>query len=301
VAFVTLAVPTGCELTEVVTPEAEERLVVEAVLRPELMQQRVLLHRAIVGGAVRPEPNAIVVVRDDSAAVEYRLELTERSDLCMAEIVDVPLPAEVSCYLSGADDEWRVVPGRAYSLTIRLPDGGLATGRTEVPATFEMRVPPLASGSICLLSPAQTLPLSWTRSRGAWAYILELEVTQLQSALPELVDVPDRIRLTGLGISETDTTKVLPTEFGLFQRTLYDQELLLALRDGLPAGAMSKLVVAAVDRNYVNSVRGGIFNPSGRVRIPSVQGAATGMFGSATTQTIFLRVGGPGSGFSPCR
>jgi hypothetical protein len=48
------------------------------------------------------------------------------------------------------------------------------------------------------------------------------------------------------------------------------------------------VVVAAADRNYVNWVRGGNFNPSGLVRVPSVRGDGTGVFGSIVAKTVVL-------------
>jgi hypothetical protein len=39
--------------------------------------------------------------------------------------------------------------------------------------------------------------------------------------------------------------------------------------------------VAAVDRNWVNSARGGSFNPSGQVHVSTVTGDGVGVFGAA--------------------
>jgi hypothetical protein len=43
-------------------------------------------------------------------------------------------------------------------------------------------------------------------------------------------------------------------------------------------------LIAAVERNYVNWVRGGNFNPSGLVRVSSLRGAATGTFGGVSVR-----------------
>jgi hypothetical protein len=51
-----------------------------------------------------------------------------------------------------------------------------------------------------------------------------------------------------------------------------------------------RLTVAAVDRNYVNGVRGGSFNPSGRVRVSSVTGDGEGVFGSLVPLTLEVEV-----------
>jgi hypothetical protein len=45
-------------------------------------------------------------------------------------------------------------------------------------------------------------------------------------------------------------------------------------------------MISATDRNYVNWVRGGNFNPSGVVRVPSVGGDGIGVFASTVTRTF---------------
>jgi hypothetical protein len=94
----------------------------------------------------------------------------------------------------------------------------------------------------------------------------------------------------GVSISQSDTTLVLPTEFGVFERLDYDSDLLLAIRNGFPAGTQVELVLAAADRNWVNSVRGGNFNPSGLVRISTVVGDGVGVFGSLNVQRAAIVV-----------
>ena len=67
---------------------------------------------------------------------------------------------------------------------------------------------------------------------------------------------------------------------GVFDRFSYNQDLLRLLQAGLPAGTFARVVVAAADRNYINGVRGGSFNPSGPIRISSIVGDGVGVFGS---------------------
>ncbi|HEX8431778.1 MAG TPA: hypothetical protein VF625_10835, partial [Longimicrobium sp.] len=99
-------------------------------------------------------------------------------------------------------------------------------------------------------------------------------------AAGQQVDIPDPLELVGLAVSQQDTTIVLPTEFGLFDRFEIDNDALKAIQNGFPAGVVVEVDVAAADRNYVNGVRGGRFNPSGPVRISSVVGDGVGVFGS---------------------
>jgi len=64
----------------------------------------------------------------------------------------------------------------------------------------------------------------------------------------------------------------------------------VALSRGLPEGVSAEVVIAAADRNYVNWVRGDSFNPSGAVRVASVRGDGTGVFGSFSSARFRLRV-----------
>jgi hypothetical protein len=53
---------------------------------------------------------------------------------------------------------------------------------------------------------------------------------------------------------------------------------------------VAEMVVAAIDRNYLNGVRGGSFNPSGTVRVSSVSGDGVGVFGSIVPVYLRIRV-----------
>jgi hypothetical protein len=106
--------------------------------------------------------------------------------------------------------------------------------------------------------------------------------------------------LLGLASSASDTTIVFPSEFGLLERFSVDRELLVALQGGLPRGTRAQVSIAAVERNYTNWARGGTFNPSGQVRIPSLRGDGTGFFGATVLRTLTVVVpprGQPGGGF----
>ncbi|NIR36178.1 MAG: hypothetical protein GWN02_08535, partial [Gemmatimonadetes bacterium] len=90
----------------------------------------------------------------------------------------------------------------------------------------------------------------------------------------------DPLYLLGLSVSVADTTITFPSEFGVFNRLDLDQDVAVRLQRGLPAGVSAEVTITAVDRNYVNWARGGSFNPSGQVRVPSLRGDGTGVFGS---------------------
>jgi hypothetical protein len=119
---------------------------------------------------------------------------------------------------------------------------------------------------------------------------------------PMDVEVEDPLSLLGLALSAEDTTVVFPSEFGIFERADLDREVALLLQEGLPAGTRAVVTVAAVDRNYVNWARGGNFNPSGQVRVPSVEGDGTGFFGSAFVDGFdaIVSEGPPPEGVASC-
>jgi hypothetical protein len=286
----------ACTLAEVVTPDAADVLVVEAVLRPDQSMQRILLHSSLSEAGTGTEQGARVVVRSDEG-YEVVFQQTSQTELCLSS----PAPANTACYVSDERQGPWVMPGREYELSVSSRDGRRAFARTRVPGRFRLLQPAVRSWPPCSLPPGTPLPLVWSSSEGAWTYIAEMEIEGLRGALADQIpgEIPDRISLTGISISEADTTMLFPGDFGIFERTQFEQPLLLALRDGLPAGVTARVVLAAADRNYVNGVRGGTFNPSGRVRIPSVAGDATGVFGSVFTQTLLVDVS-PVNRFRPC-
>lgn len=283
----------GCELAEVTSAPGEDVLVVEAVLRTDRERQEVLLHRSIEGQVVRGVPDArVTVTAPDGREIEFRQETLAACAASRGSFGEVEV--EASCYAS-PDGALQVVPGAAYDLRVATPDGRRLRGRTTVPGRFAFRSPPLDPGAgeraVCRLSPNTPLPLAWSRAAGARSYIANLEIFGLASAFRgTTINAPDPLELTGLAVSEADTTLVLPTDFGIFERADLDRDLLLALRDGFPAGVSVFLTLAAADRNYVNAVRGGAFNPSGAVRISSVSGDGVGVFGSLNPIELLVRV-----------
>jgi hypothetical protein len=83
---------------------------------------------------------------------------------------------------------------------------------------------------------------------------------------------------------------VLPGEFGVFERFNYDPDLFRAIDGGFPEGVDLSVALAAADRNWVNSIRGGNFNPSGLIRISTVVGDGVGVFGSLVVTHIQIPV-----------
>ena len=278
----------GCELEEITVVDVEDVVLAEVYIEiasnPAENQARAFLHRTLGTGV------------EDSSLVAATVTLT-RSDGFSLSLVPGPLrdcvesetPDEVTgiCFTENPGGAAGLGVGDLLELRIDLPGGGTITGATSVPGAFELGIPP-----ICRLEPDTLMPLTWSRSEGAWAYLNEASIRGLPEALePEgIVVEDDPLYLFGLSISETDTTIVFPSEFGVFNRFVLDADLTVRLQKGLPVGTSTEVTVTAIDRNYVNWVRGGNFNPSGQVRIPSLQGNGTGVLGSAVVRRFEVLV-----------
>jgi hypothetical protein len=301
----------GCELTEVTTADSRDVLVVEAVLRPDRQVQEVLLHRTLKGAIIPGEPDARVRVRtEDGREIPFSpagLENCLSGDSRLLRGDDT-LRVQASCYRSpdGEERSW-VVPGRSYDLLVETARGERVRGTTRVPGSFDLRglrraLRDQSTGERrCFLPPRTEMNLTWTPSSGAWAYLTEMEVYGLRRVLggSGIETIPDPLRLVGVSVSESDTTVVVPTEVGVFDRFSYDQELLRAIQGGFPPDVQVHVLVAAADRNFVNGVRGGQFNPSGSVRVSSVVGDGVGVFGSIVPLRLVMDVRGGRNNF-PC-
>jgi len=288
----------ACTLADVTLPASEEVVAVEAVLRTDVPVQTVVLHRSLDGRDVRGVPGArVTVTAPGGRAIAFQESGQECFRVPSVYFAEEPGSVKASCYLSAADEGSWVRPGGVYLLRVETPDGRVIRGRTRVPGAFGLAGLPFSAqaeargAASCALPPGRTLPVAWSRSDSAWSYIAPIRIFDLRAALMRAgiqADIPDPLELVGLAISEEDTTIVLPSEFGVFDRFEYDNAALTALQSGFPDGVVAEMVVAAADRNYVNGVRGGRFNPSGPVRISSVSGDGVGVFGSLVP--LFLRI-----------
>jgi hypothetical protein len=285
----------GCELAEVTTAQAEDLVVAEVYLRidDEGADGLALLHRT--GEPGMPIPGAGVRVRRPGG--EWTT-FTEGVDIrCRAGAL--PGGLAPACFLLPRHQAARILePGARVEVEVFWTGGGLS-GATTFPGEFELRVPASAPAR-CRLPPDARFVLEWTRAAGAWAYVPEALLTGLDQALPTIPVGTEPFTLQGLAISEADTTVIFPTGFGLFDRFTDRREVLLAIKDGLPDGVTADVVVTALDRNAANWVRGGAFNPSGLVRIPSLFGDGTGVAASVVNRTVSIVVGEPQAFIAEC-
>ncbi|MFL5383805.1 MAG: hypothetical protein ACJ8GN_14895 [Longimicrobiaceae bacterium] len=282
----------GCEVAEVTTAPGEDMVVVEAVLRTDRAVQQVLLHRTVDGTLAGGVDGARVTVTGAAGDVHT---LVPRSGCYFIDPLYArsdTLDFDGSCYATTVGDVGWVQPSQTYDLRVETPDGKVIQGRTTVPGAYQL--PSLRQNAAldfaCSLAPDSTFELLWTQSKGAWSYVADLSITGLSGLAGHGLHIPDPMLVRGVSVSQADTTLVLPTEFGVFERLQYDSELLLAIRNGFPEGARMDLVLAAVDRNWLNSVRGTGFNPSGLVRISTVVGDGVGVFGSLNVQRAIVAV-----------
>jgi len=282
----------GCELAEITIAEPDDIMVVEAYVRigDGIDQVSAWVHWTM--GTRSPEDLTDLtmrVVREDG---EDAFLLLRPDNLCLRRGLGADV--EGACYAAEVDIEGFFDPGSQADLEIVTGEGEVTRGVSEIPGNMEL-IRPEARGR-CALAPGDTLLFEWNRSPGVWAYSAETEVMDLKDALAAegIVVETDSVALRGLAVSDADTTVAFPQEFGILERFDLEQEVALALQRGLPRGATANVVIAAVDRNYVNWVRGGNFNPSGFVRVSSLQGEAVGVFGSMVRRNIEVKGGAPG-------
>ncbi|NNM06261.1 MAG: hypothetical protein HKO65_14315 [Gemmatimonadetes bacterium] len=283
----------GCELTEVTLAEPEDELVAEAYIRvgDGTDQITTFLHWTIGTGSEEDLRNAEVKFFPEDGEV-VSLLLTSPLD-CLR--VDDPGEVEGACYAPADVAEGVFLPGTRAEVEIRLPGGRELKGGTLIPNDIQLIRP--AEPFVCGLPPGRHVEFVWNLSAGAWAYSAEAEINGLRQALaPQgIVVEEDSVSLLGFAVSEADTAIAFPKEFGIFNRFELQQEVAVALQGGLPEGSEGTVAVAALDRNYVNWVRGGNFNPSGAVRISSLRGDGIGVLASAVRRSVrAIGVSGPG-------
>lgn len=290
----------GCELREVTLVEVENVVVAEVYVTlrsdPAENEIRAFLHRTL--GVLGEDAlddldrSQIEVRRADGSTFALT---TDRRELCLGSF---PLDETGTCFRADPAHASLLAPGELLEIEIGLPDGGTLTGATRVPEAFELDGVPAS----CQLPPNTLMTVRWSRSPGAWAYLNETSIRGLPDALePEgIVLDEDPLYLLGLSITDRDTTVVFPSEFGVFNRFELDQDIAVRLQRGLPEGSRAEVTITAVERNYVNWARGGRFNPSGQVRVPSLRGDGTGVFAAAVSRGFIVLSEPPAPGAAAC-
>lgn len=277
----------GCELREITLATPDDVIIAEVVLRAGEERQTAYLHRTSSGHGDARVYGAHITITEGESGASFDMEVDSDS-VCLDPPPESGSASVGTCYSAAASPS-PVRAGHSYTLRIELPGGLVLTGATTVPAAFTLLAP---ATDWCMLPADTTLELVWSRSAGTAVYIVEAEMQNLRGALRQRgQDVPGSgpVELVGLSVTAEDTTLTFPSELGLFER--FDEDvhpILVAIRAGLPPGVTTEGSVAAADRNYVNWVRGGNFNPSGQIRISSLRGDGVGVFGSLVTRPFTI-------------
>jgi len=288
----------ACELEEVSITEPEPILVAEVYLKVgDGSDELAAFLQWTLGEADNTDlANALIVVEGERGLV-LGLERSVRGDCLDTEILD---DVEGVCFVARGLTDGSIHPGDHLEVAVALPDGRELAGGVDLPGDFSFLLPGVKGP--CALPPGELLELTWNVAEGAWAYSGETLIWGLREALEPLgINVEeDTLSLQGISVSENDTTLVFPKEFGVFDRFDLDRELALILQEGLPEGTEAEVVIAALERNYVNWVRRGNFNPSGAVRVPSLRGDGTGVLGAVVRRTVRVVGTGPSPELPGC-
>ena len=299
-------IASACDLTEVTIAEADDVLVLQGAvvltLHPDdpsraAMAAPLLLHR-LHGNRVAPASGAVVRVAGSSGKTIDFVE-ERRLDSCLARdslgSLYLKSSAGATCYRP-PPSAVPFAPGEALELTARTSDDRTLTASSRVPGLFDLQGVALADGQ-CRLPPDARFKLGWTPADSTWGYLLETELAGVGT------DGEESLYLSRLLNGRRQTEAVFPSEFVAINEYLDGEEsrkLLVALQDGLPAGATARASVSAVDRNWSNWARGGPYHPSGRVRVPSVFGDGTGYFATAVHRAVHVTTAPDDGGLPQC-
>ena len=281
----------ACDLTETSITEPLPNVVVEAYVRIHPGDNGfvfALIHGSVgVVGANPDGPEALVRVVAESGA---EVVLTENPGACFYGPGPDPDPRR--CYAARLDPGF-ARPLDRLVLEVDVVGGGRIEGGTNVPGVFEWAQP--GGGDACAVATGE-VTLSWTQSENSWAYLADVLVEGLAPGLIALgVDNPsDTADFAGLTVSSADTAISFPEDFRNDDDFPYEQPLNTLMEGGMRPGWVASVYVVAIDRNFTNWVRQGVFNPSGTVRIPSLRGAGTGVFGSSVV--LARRIAGSPNG-----
>jgi hypothetical protein len=300
----------GCELSEVTITQPGRAVVAEAYVRLHALNPdvvlgppipspvpalSVMLHETLgAAGSSAPVPGARVTMT--RAATGQTIPFAE--DALGDCVVARPVQGQGTCYTPSIPDSTyeSLAPEERVSLRVELLGGGVLTSETVIPGRFELLN--VRDASRCTVAPLTGSGIAWSRSAGAWGYVSETFVSGLSRKFGE--DVDDPLYLWGVSVSSQDTTIVFPREFGLFSRAELERDVALTLQQGLPDSTSALVTVTSIERNWLNWARGGNFNPSGQVRVPSVRGDGTGVFGSAVMRAFRVLSQSAPSGLTPC-
>lgn len=271
------------------------------------------LHWTRAGRRSLQAPGASVRIVGESGRSVELVEMPDQESCFKTEPIPDGLraPTYGTCYLASASPS-PLAPGERVSLTIRSPAGGVAEGATKLPESFAPTGGLASPGGRCLTEPDKNHRFSWSVAEGAQAYVGGAVVDGLDPLIwpgdSELY-AGEPLHMTGIPFGRDSTEMVFPREFGtLFTATNVGAAVGDMLQTGLPHGATADVAVGAIDRNWFNWIRLPTFETlfvnstfdTGEIRIPSIFGAGTGVFGAGVRWTVAVESRSPtGAGDPP--
>jgi hypothetical protein len=290
----TLCVAAGaCDLEEVAITGLEPSVVVEAFARIRPAGGGTifaLLHGSVGVPDQNPDgPEAVVRVLAEGG-VEVLLSESPDEECTYGD--EVPDPADPRrCYTATLDPSF-VQPSERLVLQVDVVGGGRIEGGTQVPAAYGL-VQPSDEACTVITGPVEFV---WTSSDGTWVYFADILLTGIASDLESLgVESPsDSAAFDAARVSQNDTTVTFPDGFFITDDLDYPAELTTVVEAGMQPGWVAQTYITATDRNFANWIRDQVFHPSGTVRIPSLVGEGTGVFGSSVV--LEQRIAGDPSG-----
>ena len=210
-------------------------------------------------------------------------EASDRSATCQSDTVSVA-PTVGTCYTASTSAA-HFAPLEELSLKIVTRDGRVLRGVSTIPRAFAPTRLSVQDGR-CRVDPDTSYRFDWSTVDGDWAFIAEAKFSGFARAL---WDDPDPLYL------RTHWMASLLRRDMVFPRVLTEGEVARLARKaarkletGLPWGVTADLAVAAVDRNWANWIREGQLHTEGEVRVPSVFGDGTGLFGTGIRWTVTM-------------
>ncbi len=286
----------ACEFGEVTVPTSEPMVIVQAIMRPDLGRQWLIVEQTLTGSAMIDRGSIVVpgdaLPRPVSGATVTVTNRSDPGDPCGATVFTedpaapgIPTAAGVYWSPPGCPS---MRPRDTLELRVVTPDGTtVVTGTSEVPGVngFVMRV---AASTIDVPGPMLTLNRDvdtlTARAVVVAGRALQLEVrrpTAAGSSVPGFWFVVDSTTMTVPGNLPDIVTAFLQDTSGV--------------PDEFPpvfaAGRYYDVTVALSDSRYFDFVRSGNIPPSGRGFVNHLSGGM-GVFGSLVAATNRMKVVG---------
>ncbi|MDH3458463.1 MAG: hypothetical protein OER90_16595 [Gemmatimonadota bacterium] len=289
-------VATACEFGEITVPEGEPLVIVQAIMRPDLARQWVLVEQTLSGSMVI-DSNSIQIPGDapQLPLIGATVTVTNRSDpadpcgvTTFTENPGVPdIPVAAGVYWSPVGCP-TMAAGDTLELLVTTSDGRVVSGVSEVPGvrSFLMRV---ASDSVVVPGPMLELNRDVDTLKVS-AAVLAGRTLQLEVRRPDVLGVS----VPGFWFVVDSTAITVPGDLPDIISVFFS-DTVSGIPDEFPpvfaAGRYYSVTVALGDDRYFDFVRSGNIPPSGRGFVNNLEGGL-GVFGSLVAATNQVRIVG---------